>query len=463
MMGVMHPSLSSADTELTVVANRLPVRRTGDGWKVSPGGLVTALRPVLEKGGAWVGWSGDTSAYKPFVQDGVHVVPVELDDDDLDEHYAGFSNATLWPLYHNAVREPVFDVRWWDRHVLVNKKFAVAAAGTAGDSSMVWVHDYHLQLVPKELRDLRPDLRIGFFLHIPFPPPELFNRLPWRRELVAGLAGADVIGFQTDNDAENFRRAAVSAGFFDDGIGIVIGEHRAEVAAFPISIDVAACRDLAEEPATQERAAKIRSDLGNPDVVYLGVDRLDYTKGIDVRLQAFGKLLESGALGHRDAVFVQIAVPSRESVEDYIEARQRVEQLVGELNGTYGRIGHPVVHYAHRELPFDVLVAMYQVGDVMVVTPFSDGMNLVAKEFIVSRTNDEGVLVLSEFAGAASELDDVAVLVNPFDPEAMTMALIGAATLPKQERVARMARAKLTVLGNDVHDWSAAFLARLRK
>lgn len=449
--------------ELTVVANRLPVRRKDDGWITSPGGLVTALKPVLETGGSWVGWSGDTQHYDEFEQEGIHIVPVALDRDDVDEHYAGFSNATLWPLYHHAVRDPVFDVRWWDRHVLVNRRFAEAAAKTAKPESLVWVHDYHLQLVPSELRALRPDVRIGFFLHIPFPPPELFNRLPWRTELIDGLLGADVIGFQTPGDADNFRRAAASADREADGDDLIATDgRRCIVAAFPISIDVAASRDLAMDPATHARAARIRHDLGDPDVVFLGVDRLDYTKGIDVRLEAFGQVLESGALGGRDIVFVQIAVPSRETVDDYREARQRVEQLVGELNGTYGKIGHPVVHYVHRELPFDVLVAMYQLGDVMVVTPFADGMNLVAKEFIVSRTNSEGVLVLSEFAGAASELDDVAILVNPYDPEAMTLALIGAATLSKEERVARMNRARRTIVANDVHDWSADFLDRLR-
>ena len=448
-------------TELTVVANRLPVRRKGEGWVSSPGGLVTALRPVLVNRGAWVGWSGDTERYERFEMEGMQIVPVPFDSTDLDEHYSGFSNATLWPLYHNAVREPVFDVRWWDRHVLVSKRFAAAAADTAGKDSMVWVHDFHLQLVPAQLRALRPDIRIGFFLHIPFPPPELFNRLPWRRELVKGLAGADIIGFQTEGDAANFIRVARSAGFRTDGAGITIDGHRAEVDVFPISIDVAASRDLAEDPDTHSRAARIRSDLGDPDVVFLGVDRLDYTKGIDVRLEAFGKVLESGILGDRDAVFVQIAVPSREDVEDYRETRQRIEQLVGQLNGTYGKIGHPVVHYAHRDLPFDVLVAMYQVGDVMVVTPFSDGMNLVAKEFIVSRTNDDGVLVLSEFAGAASELDDCSVLVNPYDPEAMTLALVEAATLSPEARRARMSQARLTVLGSDVHDWAESYLTRL--
>ena len=448
--------------ELTVVANRLPVRRKGDGWITSPGGLVTALKPVLENGGAWVGWSGDTEHYEPFVQDGIRITPVPIDDDDLDEHYAGFSNATLWPLYHHAVREPVFDVKWWERHVAVNTRFAEATAKTAPPESVVWVHDYHLQLVPAELRALRPDLRIGFFLHIPFPPPELFQRLPQRRELIDGLLGADIVGFQTERDAENFRRAAYAA---DRGgpEGVVAADgRRVEVGAFPISIDVAASRDLAADPATHARAERIRSDLGHPDVVFLGVDRLDYTKGIDVRLEAFGKLLDSGALGNRDAVFVQIAVPSRESVDEYREARQRVEQLVGELNGTYGKIGHPVVHYVHRELPFDVLVAMYQMGDVMVVTPFADGMNLVAKEFVVSRENDEGVLVLSEFAGAASELDDVAILVNPYDPEAMTLALVGAATLSMEERTARMQRARATIESNDVYDWASGFLARLQ-
>ena len=323
------------------------------------------------------------------------------------------------------------------------------------------MHDYHLQLVPAMLRERRPDLRIGFFLHIPFPPQELFMRLPWREEILRGILGADVVGLQRRGAAENLvqcsRRLLDAHGAVP---GLTIDGRRVEVGAFPISIDVAEFEDMAARPRTRALAERLRARLGDPDVVLLGIDRLDYTKGIDVRLEAFRDLLASGDLDRRRCALVQVAVPTRERIEHYADERRRVEQLVGEINGEFSRLGYPIVHYLHQNVPMEELSALYQVGDVMLVTPLRDGMNLVAKEYAASRVDGGGVLVLSEFAGAADELGD-ALLVNPHDREAVRAAMVEAATMDVEEARRRMASIRAVVQANDVAHWAQGFLSRL--
>ena len=362
----------------------------------------------------------------PFVHEGVHLLPLALEQDDYEGFYEGFANEALWPLYHDGIRPSTFDPAWWETYVKVNERFALAAARVAAPGAIVWVHDYQLQLVPAMLRELRPDVRIGFFLHIPFPPLELFSRLPWREQILDGLLGADVIGFQRRSGVENF--AAAAAKLLDvpgDPPILKVGPRKVHVAAQPISIDVEELDQIARMPETVEQAWKLRNRLGSPKTVLLGVDRLDYTKGIVERLRAFERLLEEGRIKARDCVMVQLAVPTRGRLEHYAEERRQVEQLVGSINGQFGRIGYPAVHYLHQSLTLEELVPLYQAADVMIVTPLGDGMNLVAKEFAVSRTDGAGVLVLSEFAGAADELTD-ALLVNPHDLGALADTILAA-------------------------------------
>ncbi|HEY6738340.1 MAG TPA: trehalose-6-phosphate synthase, partial [Actinopolymorphaceae bacterium] len=285
------------------MANRLPVDKveSPDGtirWRRSPGGLVTALDPVMRANkGAWIGWTGaadDTP--EPFDEAGMHLVPMELTADDVESYYEGFSNATLWPLYHDVIVQPEFRRDWWEAYRRVNQRFAQRAADVADDGALVWVHDYQLQLVPEMLRALRPDLRIGFFLHIPFPPTELYARLPWRQQIMRGLLGADLIGFQRPGAAANFLRMCKRL------LGIQTYRDRAllpddrtvRATSFPISIDVQQMEQISRDPATMARAAEIRDEIGNPRKVLLGIDRLDYTKGIVERLQAYGELLDEG-------------------------------------------------------------------------------------------------------------------------------------------------------------------------
>jgi trehalose 6-phosphate synthase len=458
----------AADSPVVVVANRLPVDQVteSDGtvrYQRSPGGLVTALEPfVAGRGGAWVGWSGSAGeAPEPFESGGMHLVPVPLSEDEVDRYYEGFSNASLWPLYHDVVEKPEYHRHWWDAYVQVNKRFADRAAEVAGEGAIVWVHDYQLQLVPAMLRQRRPDLTIGFFLHIPFPPYELFTQLPWRSAIIEGLLGADLIGFQQPAAATNFVNLARRLHDLPTKSNTVSYDGRTVTAkAFPISIDVAAFDELARSPEVLTRAAEIRQELGEPGKIVLGVDRLDYTKGIGVRLEAFQELLEDGAIEAPDTVFVQVATPSRERVEHYVTMRETIEQQVGHINGLHGSIAGSAVRYFNQSMPREELAAMYRAADVMLVTPYRDGMNLVAKEYVASRSDLGGVLVLSEFAGAAAELKQ-ALLVNPHDIAGVKSQLLRALRMDPAESAKRMRAMRRHIAKHDLDHWANSFFESL--
>lgn len=459
--------------DMIVVSNRLPVdyEQGPDGetrWKSSPGGLVTALEPVMrDADGAWIGWTGVADReFEPFEHDGISIIPVPLSADELEEYYEGFSNDTLWPLYHDVIAPPSFHREWWEAYVRVNRRFAEAAARAASDEAVVWVQDYQLQLVPRMLREARPDLVIGFFNHIPFPAYGIYSQLPWRRQVIDGLLGADVIGFQRSADAGNFSRAVRRLfGYTTRGTIIDVPDGRDETRRvvarhFPISIDVAGFEEIARRPDVQERAREIRESLGNPQTIMLGVDRLDYTKGIRHRMKAFGELLRDGRLTVQDTTLVQVASPSRERVETYRQLRDEIELTVGRLNGDYSTLGHQAIAYLHHGYPREEMVALYLAADVMLVTALRDGMNLVAKEYVACRFDDDGVLLLSEFTGASDELRQ-AVLVNPHDIEGLKDAMVEAVRMPKRERGRRMRALRKRVRDNDVANWSARFLETL--
>ncbi len=455
--------------EFVVVANRLPVDRDADGgWRRSPGGLVTALEPVMRKSdGAWVGWAGKPDLeLEPFDADGTHLVPITLSAEEVELYYEGFSNDTIWPLYHDVIAAPRYRREWWNAYVAVNRRFAEAAAEVAAEDGTVWVQDYQLQLVPQFLREKRPDLTIGYFHHIPFPAYGLFSQLPWRRQVLQGLLGADVIGFQRVADAGNFARAVRRQLRYETkSTGIKVpqadGSVRMALAkAFPISIDVASYVELAERPEIQARAAEIREELGNPRHILLGVDRLDYTKGIRHRMKAFGELLQDERLSVEDVTLVQVASPSRERVETYQQLRDEIELTVGRINGDYDTMGHTAIRYLHQAFPKEEMVALYLAADVMLVTALRDGMNLVAKEYVASRIDNRGVLVLSEFAGAADELGS-SLLVNPHDIQGLKDAIVRAIEMTPAEQGRRMRALRRRVREHDVEDWSREFLAAL--
>ncbi len=341
----------------------------------------------------------------------------------------------------------------------MNQRFAEIGAREAAPGTKVLVQDYHLQLAPAMLRRMREDVRIGFFLHIPFPPQELFAQLPWRKPLLEGLLGSDFFACHTEIGAANFAQLAIRYAGAQPvpGQNAVRFEGRTvRYGALPISIDVNRFETLARSDAARRRADQIRKELGNRRIL-LGVDRLDYTKGIDIRLQAFSRLLDRGVLSPENCVLVQTAVPSRGDVLEYERVRNKVEQLVGSINGRHGSIGRVAVHYLHQNLAFEDLVPLYMAADVMLVTPLRDGMNLVCKEYVASRVDEGGVLVLSEFTGAAHELRE-ALLVNPYDDEAVSDAIVQALEMRPEEVSRRMKTLRERVEARDVYRWADDFL-----
>jgi alpha,alpha-trehalose-phosphate synthase [UDP-forming] len=448
------------DQPLVVVANRLPVRREEDGsWAPSPGGLVTALTPILERGGTWIGWAGVGSGpAETFRVNNINHVAVSVSDVEIDDYYLGFCNGTLWPLFHDGIRTPEYHRRWWNAYRRVNQRYAEAVLEHSNPGDLIWVHDYHLLLLPQMLREASPDIEIRFFLHIPFPPVELYARLPWRRQLIEGMLASDVVGFQTESSTANFRRAAsVFAGAEVQDRLVRMGGRSIKTMAAPISVDFDSYNDVAATPLIDERVSSIRDELGNPEHIFLGADRLDYTKGIDVRLRAFATLLRQNPQLADSSKLVQIVVPSRQTIGEYSDMRDEIERLAGRINSVHGERHRMPVHYTYESLEREELVAYYRAADVMVVTPLIDGMNLVAKEYVASRVDEDGVLLLSEFAGAAHELS-AAVLVNPYDIDGVALAMRQAIELEPAERLRRMREMRNTVRENDLEAWTRRIL-----
>ncbi|MDN3444407.1 trehalose-6-phosphate synthase [Microbacterium sp. APC 3901] len=459
--------------DFVVVANRLPVDRVvgpdGDEeWRTSPGGLVAALEPMMRSArGAWVGWPGQPDLeLDRFEINGIDLIPVPLSAEEVADYYEGFANDTIWPLYHDVIAPPQYHREWWEAYVKVNRRFAEAAADVVAPDGTVWVHDYQLQLVPQMIRELRPDVTIGYFHHIPFPAHGLYAQLPWRDQVLKGLLGADVIGFQRAQDATYFLTAVRRRLRYEvKGSAVAIptddgGARTAVARAFPISIDTAPYLELAARPEVRARAAEIRASLGNPKKILLGVDRLDYTKGIRHRIKAYGELLEDGLLSVDDVTFVQVASPSRERVDAYVHLRDEIELAVGRINGDHDTMGHTAIRYLHQGYPREEMVALYLAADVMLVTALRDGMNLVAKEYVATRADNRGVLVLSEFTGAADELRQ-AVRVNPHDIAGLKDAIMTAVAMTPAEQGKRMRSLRRRVLENDVNAWSSSFLRAL--
>jgi trehalose 6-phosphate synthase len=461
------------DRPLVVVANRLPVSRGEDGWQAASGGLVTALRPVIEEvGGAWVGWDDDADGVPDRVEGlACDLYPVRLSAAQVHGYYHGFANRTVWPLFHDLVVQPVIDRGWWRHYQDVNRRFAARVADVVERTDvapLLWIQDYHLMLLPEMVRDIAPSSPIGYFLHIPFPPPELVARLPWRDQLLNGLLAADSVGFHTPQYRDNFVRSVqrLFSGVTALGDTLILPDGRqVRAVAHPISIDASEFADLATDPGTEAEVAELREQFAGRKV-FLGVDRLDYTKGIRHRLQSIELLLERNPALRREVAFVQIAVPSRDDVEEYRDLRTQVETEVGRINGRFTEPGHDVpVHYLYRGVPREALAAYYRLADVMCVTPLKDGMNLVAKEFVTvqAATREAGVLLLSEFCGAAMEFGDDAVRTNPFDVEGQSYLMESALRIDDNDRRARMRRMAEVVRDADVFRWVSDELAAIKR
>jgi trehalose 6-phosphate synthase len=444
---------------LTTVANRLPVVKTRSGWRTADGGLVSALRPTFEtRPGSWIGWDGGADGVPRTLPDlAARLVPVSLRKAEVEGYYHGFSNRTLWPLFHGLADRVVIDRRWWRDYTSANERFAERALDVAAPDSLLWVHDYQLVCLPALLRRAADGRPIGYFLHIPFPAPELFARLPWRHQLVEGMLGADVLGFQTEEFRQNFVRTCLrlKENVTVEGRSLRLADGRTvATATHPISIDAPGISRRAQSEPIAKTLGRLRAQFRNRRVL-VGVDRLDYTKGIVERLRAIELLLERRPDLRGRLSVLQIAVPSRGDIREYRELRAEVEQVVGRINGRFTIPGQDVpVHYLYRGVGSSQLLAHYAVADVCLVTPLCDGMNLVSKEFVVCQraVDGVGVLVLSEFAGAAEELRE-ALPCNPFDVEGLSGTIELALELDEDDRRYRIERLARRVERHDVYAW----------
>lgn len=458
---------------LIIVSNRLPITAELDAagavqLNMASGGLANGMRPWHQgSGGLWIGWPGDTSKFSSEQRaslarqlDERGIAPVTLSQDHVNRYYHGFANRVLWPLFHYLIDRLPVHATGWDAYRQVNQAFADVILERYRPGDVIWVHDYQLMLVPAMLRRRLPHARIGFFLHIPFPSFEVFRTLPWRREVLEGLLGADLIGFHTFLYVRHFLTSLAHVDGVEADIDRVrIGDRTIRLGAFPMGIDTSTFVEQAQRPEVRAQVEALRRDAGGRKIL-LGVDRLDYTKGIPRRLQSVERLLTRNPELRDEIRYIQVAVPSRGEVDSYQRFRRFVEEMVGRINGTCGTLRSTPIHYMHQSVSTADLVAMYCAADVMLVTPLRDGMNLVAKEFIASRIDDDGVLVLSEFAGAAAELGE-AVVVNPYDVDAVAEAIRRSLTMPREERHRRMRPMRRRVIEHDVHAWAKAFIQQL--
>lgn len=452
-----------------IVSNRLPVtlERTCNGLNVQPsaGGLVSALLPIFkDTGGIWIGWPG--TDYDPYVEEKLRrdcapqysLEPVFLTNNERLQYYDGCCNAVIWPLFHDLQSRCNFDPAYWSAYCDINDKFADVVFKCAQKDDLIWVHDFHLMLLADSLRARDVRAKIAYFHHVPFPAPDVFEKLPWKTEILRGLLQFSQLGFQTDHDRRNFvsclRKFLRDAHVRRIGRKFLVraGTTVAQVGTFPISIDF---QTLAEHSGAEEvasRAAEIRESFAGRQLV-LGIDRLDYTKGIQERLRSFRTLLDSepALCGHVN--FLQLTIPSRENIPEYREYKIAIERLVSEINAKHGRPGWSPITYLHRPVSALELLALYRAADVTLITPLKDGMNLIAKEFCAARSDGQGVLVLSKFAGSAKELQEGALLVNPYDFEGVATAISRGLKMSVPEQHSRMHAMRKAIERNDVYRW----------
>ena len=461
---------------LTVVSNRLPVTLESgpDSCKVrlSSGGLVSALLPVIHKyGGCWVGSAdyGDSLELDSLVSsiaasEGFQMSPVSLSAELRSDYYCGFCNEILWPLFHDLQSRCNFEPRYWYAYQEANSQFCEKVASQALTDDLIWVQDYHLMLMGEMLSRRFDRRRLLYFHHIPFPPPDVFEKLPWRKQILEGLFGFGLVAFQSQRDRYNFlscvRRFFPQCVLKKHGRNLVIRNNSSEtlIGTFPIEIDYDDFVRSATNPVVSADAEDIRRHLQDCHVV-LGVDRLDYTKGIPERIRGFRTLLERYPALHGHVTLIQIAVPSREGIRHYRELQAELGRLLKEVNARFARPGWTPIHYLNRHFSRAELTAFYRAADVALITPVKDGMNLVSKEFCASRIDDSGVLILSEFAGAAHELKTGALLVNPYDAEGIATALYNAFEMNAREKSRRMKRMRKRVRAHNVFEWCERILS----
>jgi trehalose 6-phosphate synthase len=469
--------MKQPEKRLVLVSNRLPVqiKRDKSGWTAQPstGGLVTALAPVLKnRGGVWIGWPGAMEVEDSDIEEvlsmgsmsaGYELKGVQMTSEEIEHFYYGFSNEIIWPLFHDLQSHCNFDPVFWKTYQDVNRKFSDAILKNVSSSDYIWVHDYHLFNVAKELRGMGMESGIGFFLHIPFPSLDMFLKLPWRFQILEALMAYDLVGFQTGRDRRNFFQC-IKALFKDisiKGKGQVVTvryeDRSIRVGNFPISIDYDEFEQLAASQDVSDKAWYIHEDIPNRQII-LGIDRLDYTKGIPNRLEAFRNALYRYPELRGKVTFVQVVVPSREEIPEYYGLKTEIERMVGEINGQYTRSNWIPIHYIYRSLERAELLAYYRTAEMVLITPLKDGMNLVAKEYCASNTEENGVVILSEFGGAAAQLQKGAILVNPYDIEGIADAIYQGFKMSREERKSRMKKLRQTIRRQGIFWWVDSFL-----
>jgi trehalose 6-phosphate synthase len=474
--------------KLTIVSNRLPIvmdfdERTHE-WTGKPGsgGLVSAMNPILqERGGTWVGWPGmiaekaeghrarlDEVIDEIGEEAGYRLEPVMLSKEDVDGYYGGFANSVLWPLFHGFPNRCEFNPAFWNQYEKVNETFATALAETISPGQPIWVHDYHLIGVAEKLREIAEPGNIGYFLHIPFPALENYIKLPWRADLMRALLAYDLLGFQSGRDKRNFlecvTRLMPEASITHSGAtaSVEIQDNQVSVGVFPISIDFEDFDKRARSADVERRIERMRDELG-PYKLLLGIDRLDYTKGLIERFEAFEELLSSHPELCEEVIFFQLVVPSRESVPEYQALKKEIDRIVGRINGRFSTSKWQPIHYLYNTVEIEELTALYRHAAVGVVTPLCDGMNLVSKEYCASQIDEHGALILSEFAGAADEFHEHAILVNPYDTVGTAEAIYEAVTMDEAERRRRMSGLRERVKTHDVFWWANQFVESLHE
>ncbi|MFA6880685.1 MAG: trehalose-6-phosphate synthase [Aminobacterium sp.] len=463
---------------MVVVSNRLPIilQKREDSWFVEPGsgGLVTALTPVLrDRGGMWIGWPGTKERISlkalrnvlgPISEEtGFRIVPVLLEKSDIDDYYYGFSNSIIWPLFHDLEALCRFKAEYWNAYVSVNHKFASIVAKHSLEEDLIWVNDYQLMLLAGRLERLGVQRPTAFFLHIPFPSPDIFMKLPWRKMLIKELQRYSFLCFQTLRDRRNFiecvKSFSPSAHVIGRGaiVELAIGNNRIRVGSLPISIDYKKFRSLASTKNAALRAQEIRKEISG-DCLMLGVDRLDYTKGLPEKLRAFARALEKYPELQGKVTLFQLVIPSREGVVEYCVLRDETQKLISQINGRFSTTAWIPVLYRYGTVNQEELAAMYRAADVALVTSLKDGMNLVCKEYCACQPHYKGALILSEFAGAASQLRNGALLVNPYDVESTADAIYYSVTMNETEKRNRMKRMCKSIRERDVYWWVDNFL-----
>jgi len=454
-----------------IVSNRLPVslrhRKGKFEFKPSAGGLATGLGSIYKEGeNIWIGWPGNTvedpeqRAEIILELHELKMAPVFLTKEDVEEFYEGFSNETLWPAFHYFTQYMVYNPVHWEAYVRVNEKFCEAILKKAGPEDTIWVHDYQLLLLPKMLREKLPNATIAFFQHIPFPSYEIIRMIPWREQLLEGMVGADLIGFHTYDDMRHFLSAVGRITGLSSESGYLQAENRIiNVDSFPMGIDYDKFANQAKSRKTQGIVREFRKQVEDQKLI-ITIDRLDYSKGIPQRIQAFAQLLKEHKELHGKVAMIMIVVPSRDKVQSYKELKEEIDLLVGRINSEYSTLTWVPVHYFYRSFPFEELSAFYSMSDIALVTPLRDGMNLVCKEFVASKTDQTGVLILSEMAGASKELQD-AVLVNPNDQQSVIDAIYNSLSMKPAEQKARMVSMQKSLKKYDVFQWVKVFMDRL--